>query len=99
MKKDVTRSIVFITVMVMILSLTACGGDNKDDSHKETNSVTESEKKGVKASSLKPGDEVADGDKAMPGTNKTLYGGAVVGDSDGNDTKAKGTEIYTGIYN
>ena len=94
-KKSVARSIVFITILVLVLSLTACGGDKKDDSPKETNSAVESEKKGVKASSLKPGDEVADGDKAMPGTDKTLYGGAVVGDSDGNDTKTKGTDIYT----
>ena len=95
MKKSVAKSLVFITILVLVLSLTACGGDKKDDSPKETNSDVESEKKGVKASSLKPVEEVADGDKAMPGTDKTLYGGAVVGDSDGNDTKTKGTDIYT----
>ena len=92
MKKSVVRSIVFIAILVLVLSLTACGGDKKDDSPKETNSVVESGKNGSKASTLKPGDEVADGDKATPGTDKKLYGGAVVGDSGENDTKTKGAE-------
>ena len=95
MKKSVARSIVFIAILVLILSLTACGGGKKDDSPKETNSAVESDKKGTKSGTLKPGDEVPDGDKALPGTDKTLYGGAVVGDSDGNDTKTKGAEEYT----
>ena len=45
MKKSVARSIVFIAILVLVLSLTACGGDKKDDSSKETNSAVESEKK------------------------------------------------------
>ena len=83
MKKSITRSIVFITILVLVLSLTACGGDKKDDSPQETNSVSESDKVGT----LKPGDEVPDGDKAKPATDKKLYGGAVVSDPGENSTK------------
>ncbi|MCR5205536.1 MAG: hypothetical protein K6E47_10795 [Lachnospiraceae bacterium] len=93
MKKSITRSIVFITILVLVLSLTACGGDKKDDSPKETNSVSESDKKGTKVGTLKPGDEVPDGDKAKPATDKKLYGGAVVSDPGENSTKTKGVEV------
>ena len=94
MKKSFRKSKVFIAALILMLSLTACGGDKKG-STENTNTAVESGKKEAKSGTLKPGDEVADGDKAMPGTDKTLYGGAVVGDSDGNDTKTKGTDIYT----
>ena len=41
----------------------------------------------VKIGTLKPGDEVPDGDKAKPATDMTIYGGAVVGNSANDDVK------------
>ena len=92
MKKSITKSIVFITILVLIISLSACGSDKKGDSSLENNTTVESSKDGVRAGTLKPGDKVPDGDKAKPGTDNTLYGGAVVGDTEENNTKTKGVE-------
>ena len=91
MKKNFKKSIVFIIILALILSLTACGSDKKDDSAKETNTTVESGDKGGKSGTLKPGDEVPDGDKAKPSTDKTIYGGAGVGD-DTTTTETKGSD-------
>ena len=91
MKKNFKKSIVFIIILALILSLTACGSDKKDDSAKETNTTVESGDRGGKSGTLKPGDEVPDGDKAKPSTDKTIYGGAGVGD-DTTTTETKGSD-------
>lgn len=87
MKKNFKKSIVFIIILALILSLTACGSDKKEDNVSDKNTTADSGDKGAKVGTLKPGDEVPDGDKAKPSTDKTIYGGAEVGDGSATETK------------
>ena len=75
------KSIIFVIMLAMILSLSGCGGEKKNDSPAETNNSVQSGKKNIKSGTYKPGDEIPDGDKAKPGTDTNIYGGAIVGDS------------------
>ena len=81
------KSIIFVIMLAMILSLSGCGGEKKNDSPAETNNSVESGKKNIKSGTYKPGDEIADGDKAKQGTDTNIYGGAIVGDSGSNEIK------------
>ena len=63
MKKNFKKSIVFIIILALILSLTACGSDKKEDTVSDKNTTADSGDKGAKVGTLKPGDEVPDGDK------------------------------------
>ena len=88
MKKSFRKSKVFIVALILMLSLTACGGDKKG-STENTNTAVESGKKEAKSGTLKPGDEVPDGDNITPSANKQFFGGAEVGDSGTDDTKSQ----------
>ena len=71
MKKSFRKSKVFIAALILMLSLTACGGDKKG-STENTNTAVESGKKEAKSGTLKPGDEVPDvfvDDKRPPWIN------------------------------
>ena len=94
MKIKMRKSIVFIIIMALILSLTACGSDKKDDDKTATNTNTSSTSKTEKAASLKPGDTVPDGDKAGPATSDKIYGGADVSDGSSAYTKGDDTAWY-----
>ena len=93
MKIKMRKSIVFIIILALILSLTACGSDKKDDD-RATNTNTSSTPTTEKAASLKPGDEVADGDKAKPAESSKIYGGADV--SGDTSTYTKGDDVIGG---
>lgn len=92
--KKYRKSIVFILILALVLSLTACGSDKKGDSDTNTTTSSRDTSKTEKAASIKPGDDVPDGDKAGPATTDKIFGGADVSTKGADDSYGSGDIAY-----
>ena len=92
--KKYRKSIVFILILALVLSLTACGSDKKGDSDTNTTASSRDTSKTEKAASIKAGDDVPDGDKAGPAKTDKIYGGADVSTKGADDTAGSGDYAY-----